>query len=243
MPDGGHLTLHSANVDLTGEVHAIHGTIPPGAYVMFAIADTGVGMNPETMARIFEPFFSTKGEGRGTGLGLAVVHGIVAQSQGHIAVYSEPGLGTTFRIYLPQADGDKAATEVASAAGLTRAVGHEVILLAEDENTLRRAAAQALQRCGYTVLTASGAAEALAIAERYAGVIHLLVTDVVMPEVSGPELFERLRPSRPDLKVLFTSGYLPDQISRHSATVLEGRFLAKPFTMADLAAQIRTMLT
>ncbi len=242
MPEGGDLTIHTENVELADEVHTQHGTIPPGRYVLLAVADTGIGMGPETMARIFEPFFSTKGEGRGTGLGLSVVHGIVAQSGGYVAVYSEPGMGTTFRVYLPQADGPQPRPPAAPDPVHSRASADQVILLAEDESTLRRAAVRSLQRCGYTVMSAASAQEAIAQAERYSGRIHLLVTDVVMPGMSGPELFTHLRRSRPDLRALFTSGYLPDQISRTSAPVLEGHFLPKPFTMADLAARVQDLL-
>ena len=242
MPDGGQLTVQTAKVDLTESVYAIHGVIPPGAYAMITVADTGVGMDRATLARIFEPFFSTKGLGKGTGLGLAVVHGIVSQSQGHVAVFSEPGVGTTFRVYLPRARGEATPTAVAPVSVAPRARGSELILIAEDEATLRRAAARALQRSGYTVLAAADGAEALALAARHKGRIHLLVSDVVMPGLSGPELYEQLRRDRPDLRVLFTSAYLPEHVSRQSNVALEGRFLLKPFTMGDLARKVRDVM-
>ena len=242
MSDGGELTVQTAKVDLTESVYASHGAIPPGAYAMITVADTGVGMDRATLARIFEPFFTTKGIGKGTGLGLAVVHGIVSQSQGHVAVFSEPGLGTTFRVYLPRMSGEAAPALVAPLTVVPRARGSELILIAEDEATLRRAAVQALQRSGYTVLAAADGAEALSLAARHKGKIHLLVSDVVMPGLSGPQLYDELRRDRPDLPVLFTSAYLPDHVSRHSTVALEGRFLLKPFTMSDLARKVRDVM-
>lgn len=242
MPDGGELTVQTAKVDLTESVYAAHGVIPPGAYVTITVADTGVGMDRATLARIFEPFFSTKGLGKGTGLGLAVVHGIVSQSQGHVAVFSEPGVGTTFRVYLPRMAGQATPAAVAPISAVPRARGHEFILIAEDEATLRRAAARALQRSGYTVLAAADGAEALSLAARHKGRIHLLVSDVVMPGLSGPQLYEELRRDRPDLRVLFTSAYLPDHVNRQSSVALEGRFLLKPFTMGDLARKVREVM-
>jgi PAS domain S-box-containing protein len=242
MPDGGRLTVQTAKVDLAESVYASHGAIPPGAYATITVADTGVGMDRATLARIFEPFFSTKAIGKGTGLGLAVVHGIVSQSQGHVAVFSEPGLGTTFRVYLPRMSGEAAPAVVAPVTAIPRARGSELILIAEDEATLRRAAVQALQRCGYTVLAAADGSEALSLAARHQGRIDLLVSDVVMPGLSGPQLYEALRRDRPDLRVLFTSAYLPDHVSRQSGVGLEGRFLLKPFTMGDLARRVRDLM-
>lgn len=242
MPDGGRLTVHTANVDLDEPVHAAHGAIPPGSYAMLAVADCGSGMNRRTMARIFEPFFSTKPEGKGTGLGLAVVHGIVTQSGGHIAVYSEIGLGTTVRVYLPRTTGRGAAIVPHAPGVIPVAKPGEVILLAEDEPSLRRAATQALQRAGYRVFAAADAVEAQAVADRHLGRLHLLVTDVVMPGLTGPELFEQLRRQRPNLRVLFASGYLPDALTREKAAVIEGRFLPKPFTTSDLARSVRAVL-
>ena len=243
MPDGGTLTIQTTRLDLTEPLHAIHGAIPPGAYAMITVTDTGIGMDRATLARVFEPFFSTKGAGKGTGLGLAVVHGIVSQSHGHVAVFSEPGAGTTFRVFLPRLSGE--AIPVAAPSPLSpvpRARSGELILIAEDEATLRRAAVQALQRSGYTVLAASDGAEALALAARHKGKINLLVSDVVMPGLSGPQLYEELKRERPDLRVLFTSAYLADHVSRHGTVALEGRFLLKPFTMSDLARKVRDVM-
>jgi CheY-like chemotaxis protein len=209
---------------------------------MITVADTGLGMDRATLARIFEPFFSTKAIGKGTGLGLAVVHGIVSQSQGYVAVFSEPGLGTTFRVYLPRMSGEAAPSIAPPMTVIPRARGSELILIAEDEATLRRAVVQSLQRSGYTVLSAADGSEALALAARHKGQIHLLVSDVVMPGLSGPQLYEELRRDRPDLRVLFTSAYLPDHVSRQSTVGFEGRFLLKPFTMSDLARKVREVM-
>ena len=242
MPDGGTLTIQTARLDLTEPVYAIHGAIPPGAYAVITVTDTGVGMDRATLNRVFEPFFSTKGAGKGTGLGLAVVHGIVSQSQGHVAVFSEPGMGTTFRVYLPRLSGEAVPVTASPLSPLPRARVGELILIAEDETTLRRAAVQALQRSGYTVLAAADGAEALALAARHKGKIHLLVSDVVMPGLSGPQLYEELKRDRPDLRVLFTSAYLADHVSRHGTVALEGRFLLKPFTMSDLARKVRDVM-
>jgi CheY-like chemotaxis protein len=242
MPDGGQLTVQTCRVDLAEPVYGSHGAIPPGAYAVITVADTGIGMDRATLDRIFEPFFSTKAVGKGTGLGLAVVHGIVSQSQGHVAVFSEPGVGTAFRVYLPRMSGEATPVVVPPPAVVPRARGSELILVAEDEATLRRAAVQALQRSGYTVLAAADGSEALALAARHKGKIHLLVSDVVMPGLSGPQLYEELRRDRPDLRVLFTSAYLPDHVSRQNAVGLEGRFLLKPFTMGDLARKVREVM-
>jgi two-component system cell cycle sensor histidine kinase/response regulator CckA len=242
MPDGGHLTIQTSPIDLTESVYAIHGVIPPGAYVMITVADTGIGMDRPTLNRIFEPFFSTKGLGKGTGLGLAVVHGIVSQSHGHVAVFSEPGIGTTFRVYLPRMTGETKRAVVGPVAVAPRARNGELVLIAEDEQTLRRAATQALQRSGYNVLAAADGAEALFLSRRHKERIHLLISDVVMPGLSGPQLYDQLRRDRPDLRVLFTSGYLPDNLSRQSTLALEGRFLLKPFTMGDLARKVRDII-
>ncbi len=242
MPNGGLLTVHTSHVDLDEPVYTAHGAIPPGAYAMMAVADSGSGMDRKTLARIFEPFFSTKAEGKGTGLGLAVVHGIVTQSGGYIAVYSEIGLGTTVQVYLPRTVGRGTAHVTHADRESPVAKPGEVILLAEDEPSLRRAATHALERAGYRVFAAGDAVEAQAVADRHLGRLHLLVTDVVMPGLTGPELFEQLRRHRPNLRVLFASGYLPDPLARKSAAVLEGRFLPKPFTMADLARKVRSVL-
>jgi signal transduction histidine kinase/DNA-binding response OmpR family regulator len=230
MPQGGRLTLSLENVTLEA---APGETVPPGAYVLLAVSDTGVGMTAETRARAFEPFYTTKPAGKGTGLGLSTVYGIVTQSRGDIRIESEPGHGTTFRIYLPRVDGPAEPTPVTDATSLP--VGTETVLLVEDEEAVRRLAATALRRLGYTVLEAADAARALAIFEEQRGAVDLVVTDVVMPGMSGPALAERLRGIQPAVRVLFVSGYAEE--------APEGpAFLAKPYTGASLAQRVRALL-
>ncbi len=241
MPTGGRLTIETSNVELDRSYAAAHTSVEPGHYVMLSVTDTGCGMSEETQSRIFEPFFTTKGPGKGTGLGLATVYGVVKQSGGYIYVYSEIDRGTTFKIYLPQviAELDKLAGE-AVAPGQAR--GSETILFVEDEQSVRELVQQYLSATGYTVLEAPDGARALKIAEGHAEPIHLLITDVVMPHLSGPDLATQLAASRPGLKVLFISGYTDDTVFRHG--VLEGgvAFLQKPFNLKALAAKIREML-
>jgi two-component system cell cycle sensor histidine kinase/response regulator CckA len=192
------------------------------------------------MARIFEPFFSTKGE-RGTGLGLATVHGIVKQSGGHVAVYSEVGLGTTFKVYLPSVDGRAAlSTAGRDVAGMSR--GSETVLLVEDEDGVRALSRRVLQGCGYNVLEARDGAEGVRVAEQHGGQIDLLVTDVVMPRMGGGEIARRLEALHPKLKVLFVSGYTDDAVVRHGILEAEVAFLHKPFTTAALANKVRSVL-
>ena len=208
--------------------------------VVIEIGDNGPGISPEIRAHIFEPFFTTKGVGKGTGLGLAVVHGIVKQSGGHITVYSEPGVGTVFKIYLPAIQ--EAAGRSAPKQAATDLHGTETILLAEDEEAVRAVTAAALQRFGYQVLKASGGAEALDLAQQAGGKIDLLVTDVVMPEMSGPELAIALQERFPGIKVLFLSGYTDDAIVRHGILQAGVAFLQKPFIPSSLARKVREVL-
>jgi CheY-like chemotaxis protein len=240
MPYGGTLTLSTAGVHL-GEEFGL-APIPAGDYVQLGVADTGMGMDPETLARAFEPFFTTKESGKGTGLGLATVHGIVHQSGGDIRVDSSPGAGTRFTILLPRAAATSEPEPERAAAPAESARGSETILLVEDEDNIRGPAVEILESRGYRVLAASHAAEALAKAERHAGAIPLLVTDVVMPGMSGGQLAEHLARIRPDVKVLYMSGYPEDAISHHGVLSPEQRFLQKPFAVNLLLRTVRDVL-
>ncbi|MGH9509000.1 MAG: ATP-binding protein, partial [Terriglobales bacterium] len=242
MPKGGHLTIETANVVLDATQVNRHVTMPAGAYVMLAVTDNGIGMDTNTQARIFEPFFTTKEKGKGTGLGLATVYGIVKQSGGYIWVYSEPGQGTTFKIYLPRAEEPIQPEPVAAKVPAASLRGHETVLLVEDEESVRRLAAHCLREQGYTVLEAGNGAEALQMSRERAEPIHLLVTDVVMPGMGGRDLADQLLALRPDARVLFVSGYTGNAIVHHG--ILEpGIFLlSKPFRPVDLAQKVREVL-
>jgi PAS domain S-box-containing protein len=240
MPTGGKLLIETDNADLTEQYAELHQPVTPGRYVMLAVSDTGTGMTAETRARIFEPFFTTKEKGRGTGLGLSTVYGIVKQSGGYIWVYSEPGRGTTFKIYLPRVDAP--AEPVAAPREAGTLAGTETILLAEDDAMLRPLTKGLLERLGYTVLEAENAHQALAATRAHGGPIHLLVADVVMPGPSGRDLARRLTESRPDTKVLYVSGYTDDAIVQHGMLEPGLNFLQKPFTPAALARKVREVL-
>jgi PAS domain S-box-containing protein len=241
MPDGGRLTIETANVELDRVSASQHPAMEAGSYVMLIVTDTGCGMDAGTQARIFEPFFTTKGHGKGTGLGLATVYGVVKQSGGFIWVYSELDHGTTFKIYLPQvtADVDRLIAEKVAAGPVP---GTETVLFVEDEESVRELVRDYLGHTGYRVLDAADGIQALEVAAAHRGPIHILVTDVVMPRLSGRELVTRITAARPDVKVLYISGYTDDSIFRHG--VLEGgvAFLQKPFNLRDLAQKIRQVL-
>ena len=241
MPEGGKLTIETANIVFEDPYTEEHGTLAPGRYVMLAVSDTGVGMTPETRAHIFEPFFTTKDVGKGTGLGLAMVYGFVQQSGGYIWVYSEPGRGATFKMYLPRVD---QAPEPVPATPLARAAlrGSETVLLVEDDDSVRSLTRKMLEVQGYAVLAASSGAEALRAVAASGGVVHLLVTDVVLPAMSGRELAERLRAARPGVKVLYTSGYTDEAIVHHGVLDPGIAFLQKPFTSDALARKVREVL-
>ncbi len=239
MPAGGKLTVETANVVLDDEYVKSHIGAKPGAYVMLSVTDTGTGMDKATQARIFEPFFTTKEKGKGTGLGLSTVFGIVQQSEGSVWVYSEVGVGTTFKIYLPRVD---AAAEELRPQRSTALKGTETIVLAEDEDQVRDVARGILRRYGYTVLEARNAGEALLLVEQHQGPIHLLLTDVVMPGMSGPQLAQRLAKIRPDMKVLFMSGYTDDSAVRHRVIESDFAYLQKPITVDTLTRKVRAVL-
>jgi PAS domain S-box-containing protein len=241
MPRGGKLTVETANVELGETYTAGHPGTPPGRYVLVAVTDTGCGMPPELTARIFEPFFTTKGPELGTGLGLAVVHGIVQQCGGRIEVYSEPGVGSTFKVYLPRAkDGAAGAPPPGERRPVRR--GTETVLLVEDEDGVRKLARLVLARSGYTVVEARNGGEALLQCRGHSGPIHLLVTDMVMPNMSGRQVAEALTAERPGLKVLYLSGYTDDAIVRHGLLAPDAPFLQKPFTPDALSAKVREVL-
>ncbi len=241
MPEGGKLTIETANAELDETYTQAYSHLRPGPYVMLAVADTGTGMDEATKARIFEPFFTTKEPGKGTGLGLATVFGIAKQSGGHVAVSTELGRGTAFKVYLPRIE-VMAEAGVSGSRQVAVAHGTETILLTEDEPALRALARHILQMHGYTVLEAGRGEKALRIAEEYKGTIHLLVTDVVMPAISGRHLAERLTAVRPGVKVLYLSGYTDDAVVRHGVLQAETAFLQKPFTPLALAIKVREVL-
>jgi PAS domain S-box-containing protein len=243
MPEGGKLTVETANVLLDETYVQTHLGVEPGPYVMIAITDTGCGMDESTRARIFEPFFTTKEVGKGTGLGLSTVYGIIKQSSGYIWAYSEPGRGTAFKIYLPRVL--QGEPEHASAGrgptGLAPG-GAETILLAEDEGLVRELVIEILMQGGYTVLPARDGAEALRISEKHRGPIHLLITDVVMPRMNGRELARRMLSSRPEVKVIYISGYTENAIIHHGVLDPGMHFVQKPFRPSDLVRKVREVL-
>jgi len=236
MPDGGRLVIRTESVDVTDG-----GDVLPGPYALVEVTDTGTGMDAATLARVFEPFFTTKARGKGTGLGLASVYGIVRQSGGHIAVTSAPRAGTTFRIHLPRVDAP-VDTSRAKRVVSVPAPGTETVLVAEDEGMVRVLIRKVLEQAGYTVLLASGGAEALQLAQRHSGPIQLLVSDVVMPGMSGRELARRLLELRPDTKVLYLSGYADDAVERHGVLDPGTAFMQKPFNPGALASRVREVL-
>jgi len=240
MPDGGKLTIETTNVDLDEVFAQAHLGSVPGPYAMFAVTDTGSGMDATVRAHLFEPFFTTKEVGKGTGLGLATVYGIVKQSDGYISVYSEAGHGSSFKIYLP-----RIATPVGSAAGPQKggpARGTETVLVVEDEPAVLSLSRRALEAQGYLVLAASDAAAALRVVERHGGMIHLLLTDVVMPGLSGRELADQLTGQRPGIRVLYMSGYPGDAVVQHGTLPAGSAFLQKPFSPDGLARKVRDVL-
>jgi two-component system, cell cycle sensor histidine kinase and response regulator CckA len=240
MPQGGKLTIETSNVEIDATYALAHFPMTPGRYVMIAVNDTGCGMDAETQARIFEPFFTTKDKGKGTGLGLATVYGIIKQSGGFIWVESEVGKGTTFKVFLPPAGEAPAIHE--RKADSAKIHGTETVLLVEDEEYVRSLVRRSLESKGYAVLEARNGQEALHVAKQHEGPIHLLITDVVMPGMSGRELSENLAPLRPDMKTLFMSGYTDDSILHHGILQSGGTLLQKPFTAEALASKVRQVL-
>jgi two-component system, cell cycle sensor histidine kinase and response regulator CckA len=240
MPTGGKLTIETANVDLDDAYALRHLPARAGPHVMLAVSDTGCGIDKATQARIFEPFFTTKEKGKGTGLGLSTVFGIVHQSGGNIWVYSEPNRGTTFKIYLPRVAAELDSVRIQVAPATLR--GTERILVVEDEDQVREIVINVLRRQGYQVMSAQNGGEALLHCEKYSGWIDLLLTDVVMPQMSGPELARRLAVTRPEMKVLCMSGYTDDSIVRHGVLETGVAYIQKPLTPASLATKVREVL-
>jgi two-component system cell cycle sensor histidine kinase/response regulator CckA len=241
MPGGGTLTIETANVRVDESYVQRHSIVSQGDYVLLTITDSGQGIAARHLPHIFEPFYSTKEEGKGTGLGLATVYGIVKQNGGFVWVYSEPGLGTTFKVYLPRVPAVSGEVRMVKPAEESPR-GCETLLLVEDEASVRRASRQFLTRSGYTVLEAVDGEDGLRVSREYAGPIHLMITDVVMPRMGGPRLAERLAKERADMKVLFVSGYAESTVLKHGEIDVTTRFLQKPFSLNALARKVREVL-
>ncbi len=237
---GGRVTIETANVDLDDAYARQHQGVVPGRYVMLTVSDTGAGMDEQTVARIFEPFFTTKEHGKGTGLGLSIVYGFVKQSGGNIWVYSEPGKGSTFKVYLPRVK--KHADTITRPRAVKPILGSETIVVVEDEESVRKLIRSVLTKLGYTVVEARDGQEALALCKNQSHPIHLLLSDVIMPNLSGPELAARITSLRPELKVLFMSGYTDNAVVLHGVLEAGTPYLQKPFTPAGLTSKVREVL-
>jgi len=243
MPQGGRCTIETSNVQLDQEyVDHKRAIIPIGRYALLTVTDTGRGIPAEHLSHVFEPFYTTKASGKGTGLGLATVYGIVKQNHGFVWVYSEPGIGTTFKIYLPCVPDHTCAIDAPEIEAENLFSGSETVLLVEDEDALRRAAVESLSLRGYMVLEARNGVDALSVARNHATTIHLAVTDVVMPQMSGGELGTELKRLRPETKMLFVSGYPGQTVVDHKVIDVERNFLQKPFTLKQLARKVRAVL-
>jgi two-component system, cell cycle sensor histidine kinase and response regulator CckA len=241
MPRGGTITIETANVKLDEAYASKLVGLSAGDYVMLAISDTGTGMDQETQKRIFEPFFTTKEKGKGTGLGLSTVYGIIRQSGGNIWVYTEPGEGTTFKVYMPQIEAEVGGSVIPHSSSIMQD-GNETVLLVEDEEMVRKLASQLLKESGYSVLEASGGDEAMDICKTYQEPIDLLITDVVMPKMSGRDVAAQLKTLHPETRVLFMSGYTDDAIVHHGIVDSDIAFIQKPFSATSLTQKIREVL-
>ncbi|MGH9521332.1 MAG: ATP-binding protein, partial [Terriglobales bacterium] len=241
MPSGGRLTIETDNTVLDSDYVKLHAGVTPGEYVMLAVSDTGHGIAPDVLPRIFEPFFTTKERGKGTGLGLPTVYGIVQQCGGFVWVYSEVGQGTVFKIYLPRNGAGAASTSTPAPAKPVRISGSETILIVEDEEAVRCATRDYLARCGYRVFEAASGEEALRSSDQHRGTINLLITDGVMPGMSGMALAQEISERRPGIRILCVSGYTEASMSAHGLSA-DTAFLQKPFSLAALAAKVRELL-
>ncbi len=243
MPQGGRCTVETSNVQLDEQyIDRKRALIPPGRYSVLTVTDTGTGIHADHLPHVFEPFYTTKPSGKGTGLGLATVYGIVKQNHGFVWAYSEPGMGTIFKIYLPCVQGQPNISEIPDQGAESVLRGTETVLLVEDEEALRRAAAEFLGLRGYDVLQAKDGLDALSVAKVHGSTIHLLITDVVMPHMSGGELAKELETARPETRMLFVSGYAGQTILDHRVVNVENNFLQKPFTLNQLASKVRMVL-
>ena len=241
MPNGGKLTVETANVDLDEAYACSHIDVIPGHYVMLSVSDTGIGMTSEVREQVFEPFFTTKETGKGTGLGLSTVYGIVKQSEGHIWVYSEPGKGTTFKVYLPKAEGPLDSIDRKVLIG-ELPHGSETILIVEDEEGVLKLTVDLLTQHGYKALGARNAEDASRLGEQHKGPISLMIADVVMPGIKGPELYGSLASVHPEMKVLYMSGYTEDAIALHGVPEKGMNYIQKPFSMEGLTQKVREVL-
>ena len=241
MPDGGRLTIETANAFLDDDYVGEYEDLKPGQYVQICVSDTGLGMSPEVAERAFDPFYTTKGVGRGTGLGLSQVHGFVKQSGGHVKIYSEPGVGTSVKLYLPRSLAAEAKPRQAAPAGMPAAVGEEIVLVVEDEERVRHLSVDALRELGYVVVQAADASQALTVLEMQP-TVDLMFTDIVMPGMNGRRLADIARETRPNLKVLYTTGYTRNAIVHNGVLDPGVAFLPKPFTLEQLARKVREVL-
>jgi two-component system, cell cycle sensor histidine kinase and response regulator CckA len=243
MPQGGRCTIETSNVQLDAQyIDRKRAAIPTGRYAVLTITDTGTGISADHVAHIFEPFFTTKPSGKGTGLGLSTVYGIIKQNHGFVWVYSEPGMGSVFKVYLPCVEAQPSVLQISAQNAEKVSPGIETLLLVEDEDALRRAAAEFLSLRGYKVLQAKDGLDALSVTRKHEAAIHLAVTDVVMPRMSGGELAKELETLRPETRVLFVSGYAGQTVLDHNVVNVESNFLQKPFTLKQLANKVRTVL-
>lgn len=240
MPNGGKLTIETSNA-YVDDAFAKEYAITPGQYVLLAVADTGAGMPPDVLARSFDPFYTTKEVGKGTGLGLSQVYGFVRQSGGHVKIYSEVGVGTTVKIYLPRYIGRDAVAKRASGTPVLRGSQREVVMVVEDEDRVRAVSVEALKDLGYAVIETSNPLDALRMLQE-GQEVHLLFTDVIMPEMSGRELADLARERLPDLKILYTTGYTRNAIVHNGILDAGTNLLTKPFSIEELASKVRSLL-